>query len=254
MPTKLPTSFTLEHAGFAAGALIFSLLTLATVADLRAEVHAPSADPASPNRQPISTLTGRALVIDGDTLEIDGQRVRLEGIDAPEIAQTCGLTNGETWPCGRAASKALSRLVAGSDVACDSQGTDKYGRILGICFSDGRALNAVMVETGLAWAFVKYSALYVAEEQSARAGAIGIWQGPSEAPWDFRHKGWQSAEAAAPRGCAIKGNVSNNGRIYHMPWSPWYSKVTIDAARGEQWFCSESDAQSAGWRAAAAAN
>ncbi len=60
--------------------------------------------------------------------------------------------------------------------------------------------------------------------------------------------------AAAPDGCVIKGAVTKNGRIYHMPWSPWYDKVRIDddpAKRGERrWFCSEAEAEAAGWRPA----
>ena len=61
---------------------------------------------------------------------------------------------------------------------------------------------------------------------------------------------WQVAEAAAPKGCAIKGNVSANGRIYHMPWDPWYEKVKMDERRGKRWFCSQEEAASAGWRPA----
>jgi endonuclease YncB( thermonuclease family) len=33
-----------------------------------------------------STVSGRARVIDGDTLSLAGRRIRLEGIDAPELA------------------------------------------------------------------------------------------------------------------------------------------------------------------------
>ena len=34
-------------------------------------------------------VTGEAEVTDGDSLRIAGQRVRLHGIDAPELHQTC---------------------------------------------------------------------------------------------------------------------------------------------------------------------
>jgi hypothetical protein len=51
-------------------------------------------------------------------------------------------------------------------------------------------------------------------------------------------------------GCGIKGNVSvNTGeRIYHMPGQKYYWATRINMARGERWFCSESDARAAGWR------
>jgi endonuclease YncB( thermonuclease family) len=196
------------------------------------------------------TLSGRATVIDGDTITIDGTRVRLEGIDAPETSQTCGRRWVGWWNCGAAAAKALQGFTAGRRVDCEKQGHDKYGRVLGVCFVDGRDINGEMVRGGFAWAFVKYSTSYVAGEAEARAQKIGIWQGEAEPAWVYREKRWASAEQSAPDGCAIKGNVTGHGQIYHMPWSPWYGKVRIDAAKGERWFCSEAEAQKAGWRPA----
>jgi hypothetical protein len=105
-----------------------------------------------------------------------------------------------------------------------------------------------MVREGYAWAFVKYSTSYVQEEAEARALHIGIWQGKAEPAWEFREHRWAGAEQDAPKGCAIKGNVTAHGRIYHMPWSPWYGKIRIDEAKGKRWFCTEAEALAAGWR------
>jgi endonuclease YncB( thermonuclease family) len=237
MTTPTPTSFYLGRASITAGALFLASFHWLDVA------HSATGQ--------VSTLAGPARVVDGDTIDVNGQRIRLEGIDAPETAQSCSDRNGGTWPCGHAATRALAALLANADVACDSRGNDKYGRLLAVCFADGRDINAEMVKSGFAWAFVRYSTSYVAEEAAARAAHIGVWQGPAEAPWDFRHQGWQTAEVSAPQGCAIKGNISHKGQIYHMPWSPWYDKVKIDPSRGERWFCSEAEAQAAGWRPAA---
>ena len=196
-------------------------------------------------------LAGLARVIDGDTLEIAGRHVRLEGIDAPEAGQSCARRLFGSWRCGTAAADALTKLVAKRRVNCESRGTDKYDRMLGICFVDGRDINAEMVREGFAWAFVKYSQSYVKQEAEARVARAGIWQGDAEPAWIYREKRWAGAEQAAPKGCAIKGNVTEHGRIYHMPWSPWYGKVKIEETNGEHWFCSEAEAISAGWRAAA---
>ena len=201
---------------------------------------------------PDQKVSGFATVVDGDTLDIGGHRIRLEGIDAPEKAQTCQKQNGATWPCGDAAARLLTKLVAGQTIDCTSEGTDKYQRMLGLCVADGRDINEAMVEQGLAWAFVKNSTRYVAIEHDAKSSKRGVWQGRAEEPWIYREHRWQSAETKAPSGCAIKGNVTAKGRIYHMPWSPWYGKVTINSAAGERWFCSESEAQAAGWRASKA--
>lgn len=54
-----------------------------------------------------------------------------------------------------------------------------------------------------------------------------------------------------PPGCDIKGNINGKGeRIYHLPGSPSYADTRISTAKGERWFCSEPEAQAAGWRAA----
>lgn len=201
---------------------------------------------------PLPQISGRAEAVDGDTLDIGGKRVRLEGIDAPELAQSCGRRWFGSWACGRAAQKALDRLVRGRRVACDSKGHDKYGRELGICFVDGRDLNAELVRQGMAWAFVKYSQSYVPDEAAAREAKTGIWQGEALPAWTYRESKWQTAEVAAPQGCAIKGNITGNGRIYHVPWSEWYGRVKVEPNQGERWFCNEAEAVAAGWRPARA--
>jgi len=197
-----------------------------------------------------SLISGRATVIDGDTLEIAGERIRLEGIDAPEAGQTCGGGWFGTWKCGRAATEQLRWLVGGRRIDCQSAGRDKYGRMLGWCSADGRDINAEMVRSGHAWAFVRYSTRYQTLEAEARRRKIGIWKGEAEPAWVYRERHWEVAETRAPEGCAIKGNVSANGRIYHMPWSPWYAKVRIEPAKGERWFCNEAEATKAGFRPA----
>lgn len=53
---------------------------------------------------------------------------------------------------------------------------------------------------------------------------------------------------AQENGCRIKGNISDRGRIYHLPGSDSYDRTKIDTSRGERWFCSEAEARAAGWR------
>ena len=215
-----------------------------------AGVSGPSFARGVPIIPPDHILTGTVRVIDGDTIEIAGNRVRLEGIDAPEVGQTCQAENGETWDCGNAATRVLVGLTQHRNVECKAQALDKYGRVLAICHAGGLDLNAEMVKRGYAWAFVKYSNLYVAEEAAARQIKVGIWQGAAVPAWDYRAGRWATAVPQAPEGCAIKGNVSRSGLIYHMPWSPWYQKVAMSPDRGTRWFCTEADATAAGWRPA----
>ncbi len=201
-------------------------------------------------RSEVSTgaIKGHAHVIDGDTIGIGETRIRLEGIDAPEAGQTCKRKWIGWWPCGAEATAVLERLIGGRPLSCEPRGLDKYGRTLAVCFVDGRDINAQMVRQGHAWAFVRYSQTYVREEAQARAESLGIWQGESQPAWDYRAKRWAAAEQKAPEGCAIKGNITKNGKIYHMPWSPWYAQIKIEPDKGKRWFCSEAEALTAGWR------
>lgn len=50
--------------------------------------------------------------------------------------------------------------------------------------------------------------------------------------------------------CLIKGNINSKGKkIYHVPGSPSYESTKIDTTNGERWFCTEYEAQAAGWSA-----
>lgn len=187
-------------------------------------------------------------VIDGDTIEQNAVVYRIEGIDAPEVGQKCPSPSGD-WECGKAATAAPAELIEGQEVYCDDLGEDGYGRTIGRCLVNGRDVGAELVLSGMAWAFVKYSRTYVRQEAAAKAAGLGIWQGNAEPPWEYRVRKWESAAQEAPEGCPIKGNISDNGRIYHPPWSPWYTRTKINEAEGERWFCSEAEAVAAGWRA-----
>ena len=69
-------------------------------------------------------------------------------------------------------------------------------------------------------------------------------------PWDWR-RGQRLAETTSSSGCDIKGNISSEGkRIYHVPGQENYEQTVISPSNGERWFCSEEEAEAAGWRKA----
>jgi endonuclease YncB( thermonuclease family) len=248
--------FVLRFAARQVGALAFAgLLAFPLFATQGREAAVARANAPPPSG---SSIEGPARVVDGDTIVIGETRIRLEGIDAPEAGQTCAKRWAGTWPCGEDATTHLARLVRDRQVRCDSRGTDAYGRMLGICFTEGLDLNADMVRNGFAWAFVKYSARYVEAEAEARALNAGIWQGKSTPAWVWRAERWSKAAAEppveggadTPKDCVIKGNITRSGQIYHMPWSPWYHRTRVEPQRGERWFCTEAEAMAAGWRPA----
>ncbi len=188
-------------------------------------------------------------VIDGDTLEIDNVKYRLHGVDAPEHGQKCLKKKGKYWRCGTAATKALKLMVEGKTLSCDNRGIDNYARIISVCKVGNLDINRALVEQGHAWAFVRYAKDYEDAENIARTNKLGIWQFKTEPAWEFRAKRWEVALQVSPTGCPIKGNISKGGRIYHAPWSPWYTRTKISENKGERWFCSEKEALDAGWRA-----
>lgn len=188
-------------------------------------------------------------VVDGDTLTIGERVFRLHGIDSPEAGQRCSRRGGGDWRCGRVATDALKRLVEGRTVQCDDRGQDDYDRTIAVCEADGINVNAEMVIEGNAWAFRKFSLDFASLEDTARASGLGIWQAPTQTAEEYRAVRWEVAAQEAPSGCPIKGNISDGGRIYHAPWSPWYDRTKVSIEQGERWFCSEREALDAGWRA-----
>lgn len=128
-------------------------------------------------------IEGEARIVDGDTLAIHGQAIRLYGIDAPELAQHCG---DPLWPCGRAARDRLAALTAGQPVTCQPRDRDRYGRVVALCRVAGRDLGRILVQEGLALAFIRYAADYLPEEAAASAAARGVWSGPFAQPQDYR--------------------------------------------------------------------
>ncbi|MDV7145910.1 thermonuclease family protein [Tropicimonas sp. TH_r6] len=138
-------------------------------------------------------------------------------------------------------------------VECETIEKDHYGRWIGTCYADGVDVGQELVRTGYAWAFLRFSDVYEADQTAAMEAGRGIWQAETQTPWDFRSGRWDRAVAEvpeeAPEGCPIKGNISQNGKIYHPPWSPWYGRTKINEAKGERWFCDEGEAVKAGWRA-----
>jgi endonuclease YncB( thermonuclease family) len=211
-----------------------------------------------------SPLWGIARAADGDSLTVGETRVRLFGIDAPEFNQSCK-RNGQEWACGAAAAEELSKLVTGKQVRCVSAGTDQHKRVLGRCTVGTLDVNRAMVASGYAMAFRRYSTDYVSAEESAKANRRGLWAGTFTKPSEYRSgttsrvarsgstqkrrppraspNDWASRAAA---NCNIKGNQNRRGQwIYHVPGMPYY-----DQTRPEEIFCSEADAQAAGYRRA----
>ncbi len=122
-------------------------------------------------------------VIDGDTIRAEARgkelKIRLVEIDAPEINQ----------PFGTQSKNFLNRLLYEKKVTLISKGEDRYGRILGKIYADGKSANMLMIKSGFAWVYDRYVqdlSLYRYQDQ-AKAENLGLWQAENPiAPWVWR--------------------------------------------------------------------
>ena len=211
--------------------------------------------------------SGPASVIDGDTLDMTGTRIRLLGIDAPESAQSC-TREGQPWACGEEATATLREIIASGNLTCTAQGTDVYGRTLAVCETPVFDVGREMVRRGMAVTSRDAPSDYETATEIARQMRFGLWLGEFQRPDEWRAANPQAmarlaraeAEARSPRaassrpaperrytnafGCAIKGNHSRYGDfIYHLPGQRYYNET-----RPEALFCTEREAQAAGFR------
>ncbi len=121
-------------------------------------------------------------VYDGDTIKAVGYdieiKVRLVGIDAPETSKG---KRKAGQPFGRRAEKHLAALVLNKVVDIKGYGFDRYGRILGEIYIDGKNVNLEMVKTGYAQVYSGkpprglYMQEYQQAENWARSSRQGIW-------------------------------------------------------------------------------
>lgn len=132
-----------------------------------------------------AAISGPFAAIDGDTLDAAGERLRLAGLDAPELSQTC-MRDGKPWRCGFAARSLLADLSRDRHLTCAGAGRDRYGRRLVHCQGEAGDIGAMMVDEGLAVAFGGYGA----QERRARDARRGIWAGDFTPPslWRKAHQ------------------------------------------------------------------
>src|SRR5512134_3419079 len=144
-------------------------------------------------RPSFADVTGPATVVDGDTIVVAGERVRLQGIDAPELHQSC-TAYGQQWACGRTSAEWLREYLNGRQVECVGHARDRYSRLLAVCYVGGESINERIVREGWALDFRRYSSDYLPAEAEAKRVGAGLWRGEFTPPWEWR------AERRATRG------------------------------------------------------
>ena len=149
-----------------------------------------SITPASMAANDPFEISGKVTVTrisDGDSLRSGSLRIRLFGIDAPEIKQTCHNASSIKWPCGATARDRLSELVkTAAHLKCRLRDTDRYGRLVMQCFANQKDIGRTLVEEGMAVAYERYASDYIAVQAQARDAGRGLWAGKFEMPEDWR--------------------------------------------------------------------
>jgi endonuclease YncB( thermonuclease family) len=177
---------------------------------------------------PTETVTE---VIDGDTFTITNkQTIRLFGVDAPEL-QYC---------FGKEAKEALSNKILGKKVILKEPKTDFYKRVQAYVYIDGEFVNEYVAKNGFGiYSGVNTESSKIVKDANnfARANKIGI----------FSEKCLPTVPVK--NGCNIKGQIiyDTGKQIYRLPGCPDYTQTKVEKFRGENWFCTEAQAQIAGF-------
>lgn len=172
-------------------------------------------------------------VIDGDTFVLaNGERIRLLGVNAPELDK-CGSIE---------AKNLLTNLINNKPVFITETSRDYYGRRMGLVYIGTKLVNIEIIKQG--WARPDYTKNSHNEKmkiayKDAKENKRGI------------HSELCKHIAPTPPSpnCTIKGNIdlATWSHLYHLTTCRHYNQIVLDEDIGEQFFCSEKEAQNAGF-------
>lgn len=133
-----------------------------------------------------TVLRGKATIYDGQNLVVAGVPIRLDGAEAPALAQTCLTNRALVWACGSRAAERLRDLVSARPVSCVV--TEPLGQgAAAICSVTGISdLGRNMVSEGLAVSNGHDRGRYSSVQAQAKGFRRGVWIGSFEAPWKWR--------------------------------------------------------------------
>ena len=142
--------------------------------------------------EPAAPLQGTVIwIYDGDTLKIDPVgKVRLIGIDTPERENSQrdrylikqGISAARQREIYQLAKEFNIKQVKGKEVTLtlDDSPRDRYGRLLAyVRLPDGRLLNRVLLEQGMAVVYRRFSFRlkedFLTAEAEAKRNKLGLW-------------------------------------------------------------------------------
>ena len=151
------------------------------------------------------------------------------GVDAPEYNR-CG---------GQEAKKLLTDLILNKNVSLEEETPETFGRSMSLVFVDGKLINSIIMEKG--WAIPDYRKNSRREELSklfkfAKNKKLGIF-------------GELCRDVKPTDECVVKGNIdkATYQKTYHLPDCRQYKQVIMETNSGDRFFCTEAEAQKAGF-------
>lgn len=172
-----------------------------------------------------------AKVLDGDTFDLkNGTRVRLLDVESPEM----GLCGSEE------AKKRLEELVLGKFVTVKELTFEEFNRDNGLVYQGNQLINEIIIKEG--WGRLHYNPSSQKEKLKA------AYKFAQENKQGIFGMNCIAAKPENPK-CKIKGNIDEDThkKSYHLLNCRDYDRVTIDRDRGEDYFCTEKEAQTAGF-------
>jgi endonuclease YncB( thermonuclease family) len=171
-------------------------------------------------------------VFDGDSFQIGHkQTIRLLAVDAPELGNCFS----------QEAKDGLTKKVLGKRVVLQELKTDIYRRVMALVYVDGELVNEYMAKNGFALRrsdMTSQAPIILAANNFARENKLGIFSTVC------------SPLTPTKQGCDIKGQISyDTGKKYYITPDcvKSYNPAKVEKFRGEDWFCTEKEAKSAGF-------
>jgi len=192
-------------------------------------------------------------VVDGDTIDIENDvRIRFLGVDTPERG-TCYYDEAKIY---------LEDILEDKDIRIekDISGADRYDRLLRYVYipaddpqDDDLFVNEKLLRLGFARTLAispdnRYRDLFASAQEEAREKGRGMW-GACEVEEKDSQALREDDTLPTDEDCTIKGNISEKGygKNYFLEFCPNYNRIKIDTRKGEQYFCTESEAKQAGF-------
>lgn len=181
------------------------ILTERITDNLLSKKETKKAQAFNPLQYPAISSVSR--VVSGDTLTLGNQIVKLYGVAAPDISQTCADSSGRGYRCGQQSVSWLSGWLADNTIKCHILAKDDRGVLIGVCMLGPYDIGAALINSGWAVADIRQTQIYLPYQNQALSNRRGLWQGEFYMPWD-----WQKIQNRKANVKVIKSKEASTSR------------------------------------------